>query len=80
METTRGRGIYALRDTGNDESPPVVPPWEQQLLLVLHAVALMDGAQKALESGDDATGARMTAEAEAAFKSAWQIEQRARNQ
>ncbi len=77
MATTRA-------DSGGSDTgysiPPLVPPWQQQVMLLLRVECLFGAAQKALQAGDEATAARMTAEALETIREARELAETARNQ
>lgn len=74
---TRGAGNSG-GNAGNGDSP-VVPPWQQQVILLMRVECLFGAAQKAIEGGDEATAARMTAEAIETIGEARRLAERARN-
>ncbi len=77
MATTRADSSSG--DTGYS-IPPLVPPWQQQVMLLLRVECLFGAAQKALEGGDEATASRMTAEAIDTIREARTLAETARNQ
>lgn len=65
---------------GSGDPPPLIPLWQEMAILTLKAERLMSAALQAIEAGDQATAARMVAEAHAASKEAIAFAERARAQ
>lgn len=78
MEQTSGRPSDTGDRAGGGNSPPLMPPAHEIILLLLKAERLSSAATQAIEAGDSATAALMTAEMMAALKEARQIAERMR--